>query len=376
MDVPTMLETFAPPDKMRDLALAKLGCDPECIAELGSRPLRPGAIVRACRARHSHDGWIARRHVHAVIDYIVEGSGGDVLEEMRQSRLDALEEEAVHRDVRLMDSQFGAWLASARRAGAGGSNDAWRMAEGSLLLRAALLDLVVEYDGSFDQPDCTIDRIVDRVTGVSSSILSSMWTVSRFTRYEMADLTRMDEVLRDLDLVRDVFDRHIELTRVLAERGLELREDSTLCEEYVLEDIYDGPEWPEASEDEWPRSALEKVVCVMEEMRFFFREGTGYDKFAHAIWCIGDCASRPVASEDAKLAVVWEHLQQGRAVLDLPERLRLVAAATTEEEMSDTHRYAVECVAEYEQQQSVAYDHCHDDGYSSSEYTSSDRDWR
>lgn len=75
--------------------------------------------------------------------------------------------------------------------------------------------------------------------------------------------------------------RKIELTAALADRGLELRPDSRLCEEYV----------------ERGRHTLEFVVDTMEEMRFFHRH-TNYVEFM-----------RDIKDEYRECGERWDHDQ-------------------------------------------------------------------
>jgi hypothetical protein len=66
------------------------------------------------------------------------------------------------------------------------------------------------------------------------------------------------------------FERYMELKKKLEDEGLELRDDSKICAEYIVHGYYDGPDMDEDGD-------LECVVAMMIEMDFFFTKSNYSD---------------------------------------------------------------------------------------------------
>lgn len=110
--------------------------------------------------------------------------------------------------------------------------------------------------------------------------------------------------------LRAMIDAYVELRDALAARGLELREDSRLCAEYIIDG--DGD--------------IEEIVDMMEEMSFLFQK-TMY----------GSCMRALRDSELSKLAAMHKYIViDGRPVDDLTPRLKkLYDSSGSAEKMSD-----------------------------------------
>ena len=121
------------------------------------------------------------------------------------------------------------------------------------------------------------------------------------------------------------FERYVGLRAALVAAGLQLRDDSRVCAEYVLYGTYSGAPHAETTD------ALACAVAMMREMAFLFAE-TSYENFMRHLR----------DSDAAKALAVREYLNKGGdkdgRLVALPPRLRSVAtdAPLTAEEQSLT----------------------------------------
>ena len=343
MNNDAMVEAFATPEALRALVVKAIECVSEVVDEVVPSTvaiIMPGAISRARRLSRCHDGWILRAHRSAVRRFLENGNTDDatILDAVDDSRVDALKEYAVHLGVSLQpgSSQFADWLAVKHNH-----------TLGAILLNATRFKLHVVYEA--DDCDFNIDEVIDKASGIGSGCMRPLWTTGRHKCENMMD------ILSDIEFVREVLDRRHELGTALIQKGLEYRNDSSLCETYVLEGLYTGPSWPDDAIIQ--RSALEQVVGIMEEMHFLFTH-TRYAVFFRALRTYANYgiaqrdASRACASHDAKLAVLWEQTNgrqaETREKTMLPVRLEIVAATTPDDEMRSAYDFAIECMSEDE----------------------------
>jgi hypothetical protein len=153
-----------------------------------------------------------------------------------------------------------------------------------------------------------IDFVHDNITGANSEDLPSF---TDFVRFQSLGKD-------DPDFMRGCFDRQKLLADELHERGLYIRDDSSLCNAYILHGKYIGPKFPDGEFDE-----AEMVAEIMVEMEFLFQR-TSYKGMMSAC---GD-------SETAKLAALHEFRSlKGQPASELPTRLRAIADGGMEKEM-------------------------------------------
>ena len=128
----------------------------------------------------------------------------------------------------------------------------------------------------------------------------------------------------DAEDMRGCFDRHAALTRALASRGLELRKDSRVCNEYIMDGTYSGPSFKCCGDDDIQRDdAMDCAVELMAEMEFLFGANSRFDQFTSELRFAG--YDRDAASELAKLAFVhWHVVEQRQPASGLPTRLRAI----------------------------------------------------
>lgn len=156
------------------------------------------------------------------------------------------------------------------------------------------------YDMTVLEDDLPIFLIYDQETGITTQDLADL--IKNFpNEFEPSDHIQL----------RIFFDRYKELKDELIKAGLELRNDSKLCEAYVEAGEYIGP--TAGFSDTMLKNPLQCVVAMMIEMDFLFRE-TRYRTFLSIMrW-----AAVPINSKMAKHAALYEYDEDKTAV---PERL-------------------------------------------------------
>lgn len=193
----------------------------------------------------------------------------------------------------------------------------------------------LDMDVSFLYDD-KIDDVTDNISGATSGdiylIGEEVWDNDNRNSRWVHNMTPEE--------MRDAFDRRSELLEALQEKGLDLRDDSMLCKDYILYGTYDGPQFDHDYDN------MESVVEMMVEMAYLFetrysgisKKGLTYETIMNVIRYSGiSCSS--TRSDMAKLAFIYQHIKVlNLNVDDLPIRLREMAN-NKEEEIKEEWEY-------------------------------------
>jgi hypothetical protein len=136
----------------------------------------------------------------------------------------------------------------------------------------------IDYDVCFD--DC-------KFRGVKLSDISTNWIKKRYGTYQRWSSRLKDISKEDAKDISEMLIRYSKLENALDKYGLKVREDSRLCEGYVMHGIGD----------------INNIVTMMKEMHFFFSQ-TKYFQYLRAFNLILDKTS---AARTAKLAALYTY---------------------------------------------------------------------
>ena len=309
--------------KRRDAVLsAACGNVHDALRALGVDAFPCGAARRSLRM-HAHP-WVPSALLPACVDFVTTGDcirgEGWLLAQLLATQTEAAVEMAAAHDIPPDDARF--YIVT---NGDDDGDDAQAMFDtiATILRRRdvaesfAALGMEVVFSGSDEDG---IEEVTDTVTGACGNDLDlscgvEVWSPwrGRWPAEHIATLGPED--------MRGCFDRRAALDRALGCRGLELRSDSRVCTEYVLDGTYSGPSFEccgDVGDD------LACVVELMAEMEFLF--GTGGPRFEESTRALRFAGyARDDASDVAKLAFVhWHTAVEGRPASALPKRLRAI----------------------------------------------------